>query len=340
MNGTGKSRRVLPLTATAIATAILAGAGLAAAAGGPAAAAPVSAPPASAHVGVAKAATLSWLATTDQMWTRDDFAALDQVTTGEMRTIYRSEQRQAAEAKTASRSAFQLTGLSITVPCQTGNNELFVAYADTDVFTLGRGMQPVALVFEHSGGGWKLAAAVNRPSAGSAWPALCRQGMGRQRTATSAPAVLAPRRYTRDLARVLTHAQTGAKDTTATAAPFAVNSFLSGRRSVSAAAARQIRLDRRCRVSFTGRFTPAKDPTFALPLANGRGYWLIGTLIQRDIYRTSAGLPTASVRETDTFLTTYAAIDPLRSAINPLRSAGGHVALDSFFSRLLTAIAS
>jgi hypothetical protein len=145
---------------------------------------------------------------------------------------------------------------------------------------------------------------------------------------------------------VLTHAQTGARDTTATAAPFALNSFLSGPRSINAGAARQIRLDRRCRVSFTGRFTPAPDPTIALPLASGRGYWLIGALTQRDVYSTSSGLRTASghgsaaagprpavVRETDTSITTYTAIDPLRSA-------GGTVALNSFSAWLLTAIAS
>jgi hypothetical protein len=53
------------------------------------------------------------------MWTSNDFAALDQVTTGQMRTIYRSEQRQASLPANASRMAFQLTGLSITVPCHT-----------------------------------------------------------------------------------------------------------------------------------------------------------------------------------------------------------------------------
>jgi hypothetical protein len=344
MNGTGRSWRVLPLTA--ILTAILTGAGLAAAAGAPAVASPVNAPPASRHTAAAKAATLSWLAKTNQMWTKDDFAVLDQVTTGQMRTIYRSEQRQAAKEKSASRQPFQLSGLSITIPCNNGDNETFVAYADTDIFTLGRGMQPVAMVFEHTGGRWKLAAAVNRPSGSSGWPALCRAGTGRQGTAPSAPADLVPRGYARDLARVLTHAQTGARDTTATAAPFALNSFLSGPRSINVGAARQVRLDRRCRVSFTGRFTPAPGPTFALPLANGRGYWLIGTLTQRDVYSTSSGPRTASghgsavvkprppvVHETDTFVATYTAIDPLRAD-------GGTVALDGYSRWPLTAIAS
>jgi hypothetical protein len=34
----------------------------------------------------------------------------------------------------------------------------------------------------------------------------------------------------------------------------------------------QIRQDRRGGVSYTGRFTPAPDPTLALPLAGDRGF--------------------------------------------------------------------
>ena len=69
----------------ALLTALLAGVGLAAAAcGGGAGAAPVNAPPASPHTAAEKKATLNWLAKTNQMWVKDDFAALDQVTTGEM----------------------------------------------------------------------------------------------------------------------------------------------------------------------------------------------------------------------------------------------------------------
>ena len=64
-----------------------------AACGGSQAAPPVGAPPASAHTSAERAATMTWLATTNQMWTKDDFAALDQVTTGEGRLIYRTEQR-------------------------------------------------------------------------------------------------------------------------------------------------------------------------------------------------------------------------------------------------------
>jgi len=342
MNSTGNSWRV------ALLTAIVAGAGLAATACGSGGSPAVNAPPASAHVAAEKAATLSWLATTNQMWTKGNFAALDQVTTGEMRTIYRSEQRQAAQAKTASRQPFQLSGLSITVPCSSGENETFVAYADTDVFTLGRGMQPVAMVFSRTGGGWKLAAAVNQPGGSSGWPALCRQRTGRQGTATTAPAVLAPGGYAPELARVLTGAQSGASETTAAAAPFALNGFLSGPGSISAQFTRQLRQDRRGGVTIAGRFTTTPDPTFALPLANGRGYWLIGTLTQSDSYSSPSGLrkaawpdgntvatprPAVVHHQADTFITTYTAIDPLRSD-------GGTVALDGFFGWPLTAVAS
>ena len=143
-------------------TALLTGVGLAAAAcGGGAAAPPVNAPPASPHTAAEKAATLNWLAKTNQMWTKNDFAALDQVTTGEMRTIYQSEEQQET-SEGASRKPLQLTGLSITTPCQSSGSPVFVAYGDTDVVTLGQGLQPVAMVFEQVGGAWKLAS--HRPA--------------------------------------------------------------------------------------------------------------------------------------------------------------------------------
>ena len=224
-----------------------------------------------------------------------------------------------------------------------GGDAIFVAYGDTDVFSLGQRMQPYAMVFQRIGGNWKLAAAVGNPADGARWPALCSQG-----TATTAPAVLAPDRYTPDLARVLTHAMTGARTTTVTASPFAVNGFLSGSGSVNGQAATWIRQDQRAGVSFTGHFTPAPDPTFALPLANRRGYWLIGFLTQTSAHSSPSGLrttswpdssPVATPRpsvvhhETDTYITTYTALDPLRSA-------GGSVALDGFFGWPLTAVAS
>lgn len=335
MKDTGRSRRLLPLTA------LLAVTGLAAAAcGGTGAPPPVNAPPASAHTAAEKEATLHWLAKTNQMRTKGDFAALDQVTTAEMRTVYQAEQHQAASAKGASGPAFQLTGLSITVPCHAGAGTVYVAYGDTDVFTVGQGIQPVAMVFQRVGGQWKLAAAVNRPDGG--WPALCRQG-----TATAAPAEVAADRYAPDLAAALTRAMTGAQETPATAAPFELNGFLAGPDSVGGQAAGWIRRDRRAGVSFTGHFTPVPGPTFALPLANGRGYWVIGILIQSDSHSSTSGLrkaawpdglvvatprPAVVHHETDTYITTYAAIDPLRSA-------DATVALDGFFGTSLTATA-
>jgi len=143
------------------------------------------------------------------MWTSNDFAALDQVTTGQMRTIYRSEQRQASLPANASRMAFQLTGLSITVTCYTGSPAIFVAYADTDVFDLWTGVQHVAMVFQR-GRPVETGTAVTHPG-GSARPALCTTG-----TPPVTPPVLAPSSYTPDLARVLTRAATGAAQTSDT----------------------------------------------------------------------------------------------------------------------------
>jgi hypothetical protein len=147
---------------------------------------------------------------------------------------------------------------------------------------------------------------------------------------------------------VLTHATTGSAETAATAAPFAVNDFFTGAGSINAQAARQAGQDRRGGVSFTQGFTTTANPTLALPLAGGRGYWMIGILTQTGHYASVAGLhaknwpdgnqvaiprPAVVHRETDTFITTYTAIDPPHSADAPLT-------LDGFFGWPLAAVAS
>ena len=335
---TRQRRRTAPLF-----TALLAGVGLAVAAcGGGTAAAPVNAPPASPHTAAERAATLNWLAKTNQMWTRNDFAALDQVTTGEMRKVYQAEEEQKTTSA-GGRHPLQLTGMSITIPCQGSGSRVFIAYGDTNVVTLGQGMQPVAMVFEQMESAWKLAAIVQRPSSSSRWPALCRQG-----APTTAHTVLPPGEYTTDLARALDHAATGTPETAAAAVPFAANSFFTGPDSFTAQSAMQIRQDRAGGVTITERFSPAGYPTLALPLAGGRGFWLIGILTQTAAYSSVAGIrkdtlpdgasiavprPSVVHHETDTYITTYTALDPLRSA-------GGSVALDGFFGWPLTAVAS
>lgn len=330
-----------PLSFRLLAIAGLAAVGLAATGCGGTGPSAAGAPPSSPNTAAERAAVTTWLVTTNSMVTADNFARLDQVTTGPMRAIYRSEQQQAKLPANASRPGFKLTGLSVTIPCHTGSPAIFVAYAETNVFDLGADIQPMAMVFERVGGRWKLAAAVNRPADG--WPALCTTG-----APPTAPAVLAPERYASDLAPLLTRALSGAVPTTQTAAPFAVNGFLAGSGSIPDTFAASIRQDRRAGVSFTGGFAPASDPTFALPLASGHGYWLIGFLTQRGSHRAPAGLrattwpdgsqvatprPAVVHQQTDTFSTTYAAIDPPRSA-------HAAVALDGFFGWPLTAVAS
>ena len=340
MNRTARSwrvlgtRKLLPVTAAIGAAAI----GVAVAGCGGGGSPAVSPPPTSAE----RAAVTTWLVQSNQMWADNDFAAVDQVTTGQMRTVYLAEESRASLPKNADRVGFQLSGLSITIPCHTGSPAAFVAYADTNVFDLGGAMQSVALVFERAGGRWKLATAVDHPD-GAGWPALCTQG-----TPPAGPAALAASSYAPDLARVLTSADTGTAQTTSTAAPFAVNDFLAGSGSVPVTSATSIRQDRQDGVSLTGGFTPASDPTVALPLADGRGYWLIGILTQSETYSAPSGLrakdwpdgnqvatprPAVVHHESDTFITTYTAIDPLRTANAP-------VALDGFFGWPLSAVAS
>jgi hypothetical protein len=327
-------------------TATLAACAVAAAACGSGAAPAVGAPPVSRHTTAERAATLNWLAKTNQMWEKDEFSALNQVTTGEARSAYLAQisTTRSDPGPSGRGPLFQLTSVSITVPCHTGAESTFVAYGDTDVFTLGQSMQPVALVFQRIGVAWKLATVVNHSDSGTpAWPALCRTGTG-----TTAPVVLAPADYDATLTRALNHAATGTTETAPAAAPFAVNSFFSGSGSFNVQSANQIKQDRAGGVTVANRFTAASDPALALPLADGRGYWLVGVLVQTCTYGSAVGFSkatwpdgssVASARtavvhhQTDTYITTYTATDPPRST-------SGRVALDGFFGWPLTATAS
>ena len=103
---------------------------------------------------------------------------------GEARTAYLAQENQTrSDPGRAGRKPLRLASVSITVPCHHGAAATFVAYADTNVFTLGQSMQPEALVFQRAGGAWKLAAIVNQSSGSGhhAWPALCRGGAGTHR---------------------------------------------------------------------------------------------------------------------------------------------------------------
>ncbi len=104
MNRTGRSWRIRLLSATAV----LAATGLTVAGCGGGGAPAVSAPPASAHTTAERAAVTNWLVQSNQMWTDNDFAAVDQITTGQMRAIYLAEQSQASLPKNADRVGFQL----------------------------------------------------------------------------------------------------------------------------------------------------------------------------------------------------------------------------------------
>lgn len=140
---------------------------------------------------------------------------------------------------------------------------------------------------------------------------------------------------------------TGEAETPGAAAPFAVNSFLAGPASINAQFAAARTRDRAGGVTLAQRFAPAAGPVFALPLAGGRGYWLIGVFAQTSTHRSAAGTrkaswpdgspigsprPSVVHQETDTFITTYTATDPPRSA-------GRRVMLDGFFGWPLTSVA-
>jgi hypothetical protein len=307
-------------------------------------AATVTAPPASPNTATEQAATMSWLAATNQMWTNHNFAALDQVTTGSLRTAYQYEEHDTSGSR-ESHKILTLTDLSITLPCDTGNPTVFVAYARTDVFSLGQGVQSVVMVFQADGATWQLAAAVTHFD-GSSWPTLC-QGT----TAPTGTGALAIADHAPNLAAVLTRASDGVTPTVAQAHPFAVNSFLTGSDSIPDQSAISRSKDRSAGDHSTQTFTTTAGPLFSLPLADNAGYWLIGTLEQHIRLDSTAGItgktwpdgtqvdtprPATVHHQSDDFAATYTAIDPTPAA----GSHVGGVSLNGFFGAPVAATTS
>ena len=126
-----------------------------------------------------------------------------------------------------------------------------------------------------------------------------------------------------------------------------MNSFFTGPDSINVQSARESRKDRAGGVMLAQRFAPAPGPALALPLAGPGGYWLVGVFSQTTSYGSAAGIrkaawpdgnsvasphPAVVHHETDTFVTTYTATDPARSA-------GRRVMLDGFFGWPLMSLA-
>jgi hypothetical protein len=81
---------------------------------------PVATEPAWVNTAAEKTATMHWLAQTNAMWTSNDFAGLDQITTGGMRAVYLAEQRQASLPSNASRPGSGWTAWSSRFPATPG----------------------------------------------------------------------------------------------------------------------------------------------------------------------------------------------------------------------------
>src|SRR3984957_9348144 len=149
MEATGR-RRTVPLLA-AIVTASAVALGACGGGGVPS----VGAPRASRQTATERASALGWLAKPNHIYTRNDFSLASQVTTGEARSAYLAQENQTrSDPGPGGRKPLRLASVSITVPCHQGAAATFVAYADTDVFTLGQSLQPEALVFQRAGGVW------------------------------------------------------------------------------------------------------------------------------------------------------------------------------------------
>ena len=291
--------------------------------------------------GQAKAGVQNWLTQTNKMWRMNDFSELGKVTTGEMQAVYLYDKSQLKLS--IPEKPFHFSKLSVVVPCETGATKTFVAYADTDVFTFRQGIHPYAMVFEKVGGTWKLAAVEGSPTGKADWPALC---TGHSPTMSSP--VLTAAAYTSTLAPVLTKFSSGIAVPATAAAPFDPSWFTGGSDSIQSEFSSQFTPDEAKQVALTVNLSPAAYPTFAWPLATGDGYWVVGSVTQTDTHDSPVGItsdtwpdgapvdspsPTVVHHQVDTFITSYAAVDPLSSSGSPVQ-------VDAFYGSTVSGAAS
>ncbi len=293
----------------------------------------------------AKAAVEKWFSDTNKIWTTDDFSTVDQVTTGSARAIYLHEEHELALSNhSAPEKPLTMSGLSVVVPCQSATNRSFVAYATTDVLSLGNTSQASALIFEEVGGSWKFAAAVQVPKPGDTWPKLCTG-----KVATNAAAVVAPTDYTSRLAGTLTRFSVATAVPASAMAPFGPTTwFVGSSTAVQTPFKTTYAKDAPKGVNITQKFTTTSYPTWSWPLADGKGYWVVGSLTQTIAWADAIGYtaatwpdgssvatpkPSTVHRQVNTYRTNYSASDPFRSS-------GGQVEIDGFWGLQLTSTAS
>ena len=278
----------------------------------------------------AASAVKAWLADTNEMWTQNNFSSLNKVTTGSAKAAYQSLiSRFAAGNSSKLGKPFTLSGLSVAVPCQSGSTKTFVAYANTDVFTYGEKTQNNAMIFEKIGNAWKLADSL--PKMGT-WPKLCTDsGKSAQQL------VLPVSKFPAKLAETLSRFSVATTPPSSAAAPFQASWFV-GATSVSSTFLTAEKSLSSQHITVTQKFEPSSYPTFAWPLADGKGAWVVAALAQQDRLSDPAGNTTstwpggASIAtphpatvhsQQNTYSTTYSAIDPTTKA-------GGPVTIDGF----------
>ena len=216
--------------------------------------------PAPAHRTEEQSAVLNWLAKTNAMWTRNDFAALEEITTAEMRTIYLAEQRGGEPA---------VQRVAAAVPADRPvHRDPVPARPPGRLRRLRRHrrLRPRPGHAAHGHGvprvRWPVeaAAAVIRPAGG--WPALCTQG-----APPSAPPAARGRRLRARTgpgadARADRHRRDGRRGRAVR------GQRLLRRLQFDQRPGRQAgRAEPRRGVSFTEGFTATGGPTLALPLA-------------------------------------------------------------------------
>ena len=288
----------------------------------------------------------TWFADTNLMWTAQDFATLDQVTTGAGRALYKVEIHTTAKGKV--KKPFTLTDLSVAVPCQSGATKTFLAYANTDIFTFGDGSTESAMVFEQVGSHWKFADVVSPPTGAATpktgtWPKLCTDS-----TKGESKLVLPVSNLPSRLATTLERFSVSTPPPSSAAEPFAPGSWFVGTTSVSTTFTTSWKQFSAQGDELTQKFAPSSFPTFAWPLANGNGVWVVSPLTQRDTLGDPAGDTTGTWPGGGSVTSPHPSVvhkrahnlHPNYAAVDPSSKAGGSVTLDGFYGWMASSKAS
>jgi hypothetical protein len=234
--------------------------------------------------------------------------------------------------------AFTLSHLSVVLPCSSSTPGTFLAFADTDLFNLGSSTSPAAMVFVPQGGGYKLAAFVQQGKLPGIWPTICTN------KESTPDASINPSQVPTELAAALARDSVARPSDASAVAPFALNGYT----DIYTCQQQDAKDSAAGESEAPTTFSPSSYPSYFFPLAGGRGFWVITSLVQQNTTLIPAGItsPTwpdgsqiTNPNAPHTFHRATYYLSPIYSVVDPISSAGAP-RVDGFAGFLNSATAS